>query len=145
MEKKNIEYIKTESNCHEVVSHACRNGYPCFYFNRKVWSIHRYIYMMKVGESNFNEDWIIRHTCDNKLCINPEHLIHGSKLDNVNDMLERNRMNKKGTTTTENDVRLIRGWYESGFKTQVQLAELFNLSRWNIRQIISKERWKHVK
>ena len=34
---------------------------------------------------------IVRHTCDNTLCINPGHLIKGSQRDNVRDTVKRGR------------------------------------------------------
>ena len=37
------------------------------------------------------EGMIVRHTCDNPACINPEHLVLGTPKDNTHDMLERGR------------------------------------------------------
>ncbi len=34
---------------------------------------------------------MVRHTCDNIKCLNPEHLIPGTVIDNVRDMDERGR------------------------------------------------------
>jgi hypothetical protein len=36
------------------------------------------------------------HTCDNKTCVNPDHLYAGSQKDNVRDMINRGR-NKNGS------------------------------------------------
>ena len=43
----------------------------------------------------FNEEVIpdgcmVRHKCDNRICVNPKHLELGESKDNINDMLERN-------------------------------------------------------
>lgn len=34
---------------------------------------------------------IVRHRCDNRLCVNPDHLSLGTHLDNRNDCVSRNR------------------------------------------------------
>lgn len=37
------------------------------------------------------DDLLVRHTCDNPRCVNPEHLILGTQKDNMQDMAKRNR------------------------------------------------------
>jgi len=36
---------------------------------------------------------VVRHSCDEPLCINPSHLLEGTHSDNTQDMLARNRHN----------------------------------------------------
>lgn len=50
---------------------------------------HRYLYSQIHGEIQSN--LVIRHTCDNRLCINPDHLVIGTILDNVFDRVDRKR------------------------------------------------------
>ena len=58
---------------------------------------------------------VIRHTCDNPRCINPEHLLLGTYQDNTNDMLSRGRQAKGENSgvfkLTEDNVRYIREYY----------------------------------
>jgi hypothetical protein len=44
------------------------------------------------------EGMLVRHTCDNRPCINHDHLIAGTVADNSKDMLERGRSNKEPKT-----------------------------------------------
>lgn len=37
------------------------------------------------------EGALLRHTCDNRCCVNPNHLIPGTQIDNWNDMWRRGR------------------------------------------------------
>lgn len=39
------------------------------------------------------EGFVVRHTCDNPKCLNPDHLIVGTVDDNVSDRVERLRTN----------------------------------------------------
>lgn len=62
------------------------DGYPRMYGNVKV---HRWVNQLFTGKDN--TDYVVRHTCDNIRCINPNHLILGTPSDNVKDRDERNR------------------------------------------------------
>jgi len=37
------------------------------------------------------EGLVVRHSCDNPPCMNPEHLLLGTQADNVQDMMDRGR------------------------------------------------------
>lgn len=51
---------------------------------------HRHLYEHFNGIT-LSSDVVVRHTCDNPLCINPDHLIIGSSQDNVSDRVSRGR------------------------------------------------------
>jgi hypothetical protein len=83
---------------------------------------------------------LVRHKCDNRGCVNPDHLETGTQQDNMNDMLERNRQYCK---LTEDDVIEIRVLLGFGVR-QVQLAEQFGVSQYIISRINTGRIWKHV-
>jgi len=79
----------TETGCWEYRGPKFANGYGQVKVNGAPQLAHRLAYVLWVGD--IPERLVIRHTCDNKPCINPEHLIPGTSQDNSNDAKERNR------------------------------------------------------
>ena len=64
------------------------NPYGRIFLGKKHLALHRVSYELFVGE--IPSGLILRHTCDNKLCCNPDHLVPGTRRDNSNDFYERN-------------------------------------------------------
>ena len=54
---------------------------------------HRIMWMLVNGP--VPDGMVIRHTCDNPPCVNPLHLLVGSRKDNARDMVERDRWNNQ--------------------------------------------------
>lgn len=65
-----------------------RNQYPRIYIEKQQRTVARWLLWIKTGK--FGE--VTRHTCDVMDCCNPDHLIWGSQLDNIADMVERGRV-----------------------------------------------------
>lgn len=60
---------------------------------------------------------VVRHTCDNPRCINPEHLVIGTKADNNRDRAARGRSAKRVPSRqklTPEDVRAIKSRFVLG-------------------------------
>lgn len=56
---------------------GCVNhGYPRFQINKKNISAHRFIYESSNGQ--IPDGFLIRHSCYEKLCVNPDHLLLGT-------------------------------------------------------------------
>jgi len=89
---KPVTFVE-KNGCFICTSHRCSlQGYPVLrkYGNPgKLTTVARHIYEECFGE--IPKGKVLRHTCDNKLCINPEHLIIGTYKDNTNDMVQRGR------------------------------------------------------
>jgi len=94
----NLVELDPNSDCWIWTATLDRNGYGQFKYNKKNVSSHRFIY---VALKN-NGDWldtktVVRHTCDNKKCVKPDHLISGSFSDNLIDAYERGMRVRKST------------------------------------------------
>lgn len=73
------------------------NGYGNFRtaeFGRTTLSAHRVSYLIVNGEWPPN-GMLVRHKCDNPICVNPHHLEYGTVADNMKDMVERGRQPKR--------------------------------------------------
>jgi HNH endonuclease len=88
----------------------------------------------------------VLHKCDNRLCVNPQHLFKGSASENTRDMYSKGRGYK---LTGENNPRAILSVKdvleirESGEKTY-KLADKFGVSKQTISAIRARRNWKHV-
>ncbi len=108
----------------------------------------RSAYKLLVGE--IPEGMCICHKCDNRACVNPEHLWIGSLADNVKDMFDKNRnkpspgeQNGQSKLTQEN-VTFIREHYKPRCSVYgaIALSKRFHVTKTHILQIVSGNRWK---
>jgi hypothetical protein len=143
-----IDYVIDENDCFNCVSHPInRDGYPVVGKNKKRWLMNRFIFTEMFGP--IPDDMVVRHSCDNARCINPEHLLLGTVQDNNNDMLLRDRYTKGSAMwnaiLTENDVFAIKVLIDKGKLTNRKISEIFSVHERIISDIKKNRKWKHVK
>lgn len=95
---------------------------------------------------------VARHRCDNKTCVNPDHIERGSRADNNRDARERGQWKpQRGeehgcSKLTQADVDKIRSLYahREGERrlTQTAIAQQFGVTQSNISHIINGRKWK---
>jgi len=93
-------------------------------------------------------EWMVCHTCDNALCVNPKHLWLGTQKENMRDMVVKGRAAQGAANgsakLTEDDVREIRSKYHTGKWTQKQLAEEYSTNQVHIGEIVNRKNWRHI-
>lgn len=120
-----------ESGCHEWKAGLHRDGYGKFVDFGKTIQAHRVAYSLFVGEIP-KGSWVL-HRCDNRKCVNPEHLFLGNAKVNIADMDAKKR---RGTRSklTEKDVSSIKEFLYQRFSQQ-EIADIFNINQTTISRI----------
>lgn len=120
--------------------------------SRKMLGAHRVSYEIHNGSilvSKDPHDNCVRHTCDNRSCVNPNHLILGTHQDNVDDMVKKGRQSQGeqhgGAKLTEEQVVEIRRGYVRGSQTHGQsaLACQYGVNRSTISVIVNEKNWRN--
>src|SRR3989304_10121873 len=83
---KNVNVVS--SGCWEWVGCLHQSGYGDFRFRGLRIRAHRLSWELEHGRKP--KDCIL-HRCDNRKCVNPEHLFEGSRLDNSKDAVAKGR------------------------------------------------------
>jgi hypothetical protein len=88
-EARFLQYAKPmEGGCHEWQSTLHRDGYGKFWLGGKTKAAHRVAYGLFVGDPG---ELCVLHKCDNRKCVNPDHLFLGTDRDNIVDMWNKGR------------------------------------------------------
>lgn len=122
-------------------------SYPAIWWKGTRWLVHRFIYIMTVGQFDLALD--VCHDCDNKICSNPIHLFTGTRKANMQDMASKHRGTNGAKATfaklTESDVLYIRKHYvyrQPGYAAA--LAREFDVDRDTITRAARGEIWRHL-
>ncbi len=89
----------------------------------------------------------VLHRCDNPPCVNPSHLFLGSKKDNTQDMVRKQRglvgVKNGQAKLTAAQVTRIRARVAEGARRR-DIADEHNVSLTTIDHIVWRETWKHI-
>jgi hypothetical protein len=137
------------NDCWEWNAGRSVDGYGYFYnaHLKLDYKAHRFSYELFYGPIPIGLD--ICHNCDNKICVNPNHLKAGTRKENMEDCKSRGRTgrgSKQGSSVlTEIDVvNIIENTLNGKFTSAKQIMNFYNISRGTLNYIYSGEGWQHV-
>lgn len=126
-----------------------RYGYGQFSFRGKHFRAHRVMYELTYGPISPKQ--VICHRCDNRGCVNPDHLFAGTQADNIADMCAKGR-NRNGplqgsknghSKLTEAQIVELRQLKAAGWSGE-RLGGRFGISGRHARDIAAGNYWRAV-
>lgn len=119
------------------------HGYGNFTLNKQYVAAHRGAYLLLVGEIPVGMS--VLHKCDNRKCVNPEHLFLGTQKDNIQDAISKNRFkwNLKGYPLSKEVVYQIKEHLIKGIP-QLEIAQIFKVARSTVSAINTGQNWKEL-
>ena len=138
IERLEARKFEAPSGCWEWTGSTDTIGYGLISLTGKLYGVHRVSFFVHNGF------WpnVCRHSCDNKKCFNPDHLVDGDRIDNVQDAMDRGRIRTKySSTDIERMVRLR----HSGL-TYREISNEMGMSQAQISRILNhKQRTGHAR
>jgi hypothetical protein len=136
-----------ETPCIVMTHPIAATGYGMRKFHGKWMLAHRVAFF----EANGHWPNICRHRCDNRPCVNPEHLEDGTRADNVRDMMERGGHRRTSTPgercgkskLNDEAVKCTR-WLAAHGTSHKRIARAHGIVPSNVTSIVKRRTWKHL-
>jgi hypothetical protein len=131
---------KHENGCWLWTAYCMKNGYGFFRLPTRHELAHRASYRLFNGSLDARD---VMHKCDTPNCVNPNHLVLGTRLDNMQDAKRKGRMSvgqKHGRSKlTSKQVDLIK----VSSKPQKEIALEFGITQGHVSCLKSGKAWQH--
>jgi hypothetical protein len=133
------------ADCWEATGPREANGYVRLNIHGKRVLAHRISWELHYGP--IPPGMFVCHHCDNRACCRPSHLFLGTDVDNIRDMVAKDR-HPRGercgrSKTTDRDVQAMRADAALGVSVHT-LAARYALEVSTVRYILNRTTWKHL-
>ena len=136
-----------ETGCWEWTAGKNQDGYGKIKRNGKTITAHKWSLEQSLGRS-LGEGMVTRHTCHNRPCCNPAHLVEGTPIDNVRDRDAAGRTHgprgelQGHSKLTSEQVIEIKTY--TGTLTHQELGDVYGVKGNCITRIRNGTRWSHI-
>jgi hypothetical protein len=131
-------------DCWEGQGYRYPNGYVQFY-DPKIKTRYAHIIVYMYCNTDYNPKLDVRHTCGHPWCVKPNHLIQGTRKENMADarrhgtLATRERHGR--SKLTEEQVQDIRGFRSIGM-TLKSIANMYGITFQQVSNICREHSWK---
>jgi hypothetical protein len=138
----------TETECWEYTRGIGSGGYGIVSVNDKAIGAHKLAYLLRRGP--VPKGMCVLHECDNRKCINPDHLFLGTKGVNNRDRKQKGRNDdRRGRKNymvklTENQVHEIRNLASGSGLSQREIGKRFGICQQQVCEIARRKAWVHL-
>jgi len=135
---------RSEYQCWLWTAGTNSDGYGAIKVDGTKTNAHRIAYRLE--EEDPGEKFVL-HQCDNKQCVNPNHLYLGTPSQNLQDMWDRGLRDASGSNNPNakldsDDVEEIRE-RAAGDETHAELADEFGVASSTISMIVTGRLWNY--
>lgn len=136
--------------CWEWKNCKFKNGYGKLGLGgRKEGVVYAHRIAWELTNGKIPEDLHVLHKCDNRACVNPNHLFLGTHQDNMDDMISKGRNSIPPIKSGESNSNHKLTWEKVNYirksnLTRQQLAHELNLSVSTIGKVIRHESWNEA-
>jgi hypothetical protein len=134
---------QNEDGCMLWLGSKCKDGYGFINQGSKVYSAHRFLFVLYHGKIERNK--IICHRCDNPSCVRPDHLFMATQSENMIDRQKKGRtsrgLNRPNVKLNDVKVLEIRADNHSTYR---ELSEKYNVAPCTIAAVKNRKIWRHL-
>ena len=144
--KRFWEKVNKTDDCWEWTAYKNVGGYGVIKIDKKLVLAHRAALILEGVD--IPSGMCVCHTCDNRACVNPDHLWIGTQKDNMRDAASKGRLSSPpfvgsdhpNAKLSEDDIISIR----SDERPYGEIIKDYPVSKQTIGKIKNNLKWKHV-
>lgn len=141
--------VAGSDDCWEWRGPRFPKGYGIFSMRGRTWNAHRAGWVLFRGE--IGDGLVVCHRCDNRGCVNPNHLFLGTQQENIADMVAKGRQrgdhrpgDKCPTAKLSEDQAIEIKRRALAGESQKALAREFGLKQPTVSNIKTGKTWGHL-
>lgn len=132
--------VNLESGCWEWTGWIHPKNYPILVIGGKAKQVRGHRFSYELHKSPIPQGLLVCHRCDNRRCVNPDHLFLGDDVDNMRDMVSKGRHGAQTWAIRPKITRAmalnIRVMYARGEHSMVKLAGIYGVDHSTVSGII---------